>query len=106
MLAALDAAEYLEPTPIQAGLIPRALEGADLMGQARTGTGKTAIAFQIAWKLYQTRWNLKRDGSRRPRKEISRLSGSRKWMGSRRRRLVERQHHRNCQDPRTRNQGR
>ena len=32
-----------------------------------TGTGKTAIAFQIAWKLFQTRWNLARDGSRRPR---------------------------------------
>jgi type I restriction enzyme R subunit len=32
-----------------------------------TGTGKTAIAFQIAWKLFQTRWNLMRDGSRRPR---------------------------------------
>ncbi len=32
-----------------------------------TGTGKTAIAFQITWKLFQTRWNLKRDGSRRPR---------------------------------------
>lgn len=32
-----------------------------------TGTGKTAIAFQVAWKLFQTRWNLKRDGSRRPR---------------------------------------
>jgi type I restriction enzyme, R subunit len=32
-----------------------------------TGTGKTAIAFQIAWKLFQTRWNLKRDGKRRPR---------------------------------------
>jgi type I restriction enzyme R subunit len=32
-----------------------------------TGTGKTAIAFQIAWKMFQTRWNLKRDGSRRPR---------------------------------------
>mgnify|MGYP003598779065 FL=1 len=32
-----------------------------------TGTGKTAIAFQIAWKLFQTRWNLKRDSSRRPR---------------------------------------
>ncbi len=32
-----------------------------------TGTGKTAIAFQIAWKLFQTRWNLHRDGSRRPR---------------------------------------
>ena len=32
-----------------------------------TGTGKTAIAFQVAWKLFQTRWNLNRDGSRRPR---------------------------------------
>ncbi len=32
-----------------------------------TGTGKTFIAFQIVWKLFQTRWNLKRDGSRRPR---------------------------------------
>jgi len=32
-----------------------------------TGTGKTAIAFQITWKLFQSRWNLKRDGSRRPR---------------------------------------
>jgi type I restriction enzyme R subunit len=32
-----------------------------------TGTGKTAIAFQIAWKLFQTRWTLKHDGTRRPR---------------------------------------
>ncbi len=32
-----------------------------------TGTGKTFIAFQIAWKLFQTRWNLMRDGARRPR---------------------------------------
>ncbi len=32
-----------------------------------TGTGKTFIAFQIAWKLFHTRWNLKYDGSRRPR---------------------------------------
>lgn len=32
-----------------------------------TGTGKTFIAFQIAWKLFQSRWNLKRDGERRPR---------------------------------------
>lgn len=32
-----------------------------------TGTGKTAVAFQVAWKLFQTRWNLKRDGERRPR---------------------------------------
>ncbi len=32
-----------------------------------TGTGKTFIAFQIAWKLFHTRWNLKYDGKRRPR---------------------------------------
>jgi type I restriction enzyme R subunit len=32
-----------------------------------TGTGKTFIAFQIAWKLYHTRWNLNHDGKRRPR---------------------------------------
>ncbi len=32
-----------------------------------TGTGKTAIAFQIAWKLFQARWNINKDGSRSPR---------------------------------------
>jgi ATP-dependent RNA helicase DeaD len=46
MMDALAAADYLEPTPVQAGLIPRAMEGVDVMGQAKTGTGKTA-AFAI-----------------------------------------------------------
>ena len=32
-----------------------------------TGTGKTAVAFQIAWKLFHAKWNLKRDAQRRPR---------------------------------------
>jgi len=32
-----------------------------------TGTGKTNLAFQIAWKLFHSRWTLKRDGERRPR---------------------------------------
>jgi len=32
-----------------------------------TGTGKTFIAFQLAWKLFQSRWNLSREPSRRPR---------------------------------------
>lgn len=32
-----------------------------------TGTGKTFIAFQIAWKLFQSRWNLSREATRRPR---------------------------------------
>ena len=52
--------------------VQRALEviasGKDkLLLTLATGTGKTAIAFQIAWKLFQTRWSLQRDGSRRPR---------------------------------------
>ncbi len=32
-----------------------------------TGTGKTAISFQIAWKLFHAKWNLRRDGQRSPR---------------------------------------
>lgn len=33
---------YESPTPIQAGVIPLLLEGRDIIGQAQTGTGKTA----------------------------------------------------------------
>ena len=32
-----------------------------------TGTGKTFIAFQIAWKLFHSRWNLSGEPTRRPR---------------------------------------
>jgi len=32
-----------------------------------TGTGKTLIAFQLAWKLFHTRWNLAGAPTRRPR---------------------------------------
>ena len=32
-----------------------------------TGTGKTFIAFQIAWKLFHSRWNLSREATRQPR---------------------------------------
>ena len=32
-----------------------------------TGTGKTFIAFQIAWKLFNSRWNLGGEATRRPR---------------------------------------
>ncbi len=32
-----------------------------------TGTGKTLVAFQLTWKLFQSRWNLSRQPSRRPR---------------------------------------
>ena len=46
MLSALNAARYFSPSPIQAALIPEALDGCDVIGQAKTGTGKTA-AFAI-----------------------------------------------------------
>ncbi|MCA9130629.1 MAG: DEAD/DEAH box helicase [Planctomycetales bacterium] len=46
MLRALAKLKYATPSPIQANVIPPALEGNDILGQARTGTGKTA-AFSI-----------------------------------------------------------
>ncbi len=42
LLKALDAAGYEMPTPIQAKTIPELMAGKDLIGQAQTGTGKTA----------------------------------------------------------------
>ncbi|MEE2676629.1 MAG: DEAD/DEAH box helicase [Planctomycetota bacterium] len=46
MMKALERAGYELPSPVQAGVIPPALDGLDVMGQAQTGTGKTA-AFAI-----------------------------------------------------------
>jgi len=51
-LASLARAGYTKPTPIQAGVIPYALAGYDVIGQAQTGTGKTAaflLPFLNAW---------------------------------------------------------
>ena len=42
LLQALEAVGYETPTPIQANTIPLLLEGRDVLGQAQTGTGKTA----------------------------------------------------------------
>ncbi len=56
----------------QAGAVKRVLE-AVAEGRRRilltlaTGTGKTSIAFQIAWALFEARWNLSGDSARRPR---------------------------------------
>jgi ATP-dependent RNA helicase DeaD len=53
VLAALDRAAYFEPTPIQAALVPPALSGRDVIGQAQTGTGKTAaflLPFLNRWR--------------------------------------------------------
>ena len=46
MLATLRQIGYTEPTPIQAATLPVALGGRDVIGQAQTGSGKTA-AFAI-----------------------------------------------------------
>jgi len=42
VLSAVTDAGYVAPTPIQAGAIPHALMGKDILGIAQTGTGKTA----------------------------------------------------------------
>ncbi|HEX7374424.1 MAG TPA: DEAD/DEAH box helicase, partial [Steroidobacteraceae bacterium] len=42
VLAAVNAAGYESPSPIQAATIPVLLAGRDMIGQAQTGTGKTA----------------------------------------------------------------
>jgi ATP-dependent RNA helicase DeaD len=49
----LDRAGYVEPSPIQAAVIPVALTGKDVIGQAQTGTGKTAaflLPFMNRWR--------------------------------------------------------
>jgi ATP-dependent RNA helicase DeaD len=52
VLAAVIAAGYEEPSPIQAQAIPMILEGHDMIGQAQTGTGKTAaFALPILSKI-------------------------------------------------------
>ena len=51
---ALSEQGYTQPTAIQAGAIPPALEGRDVLGSARTGTGKTcAFAVPILQRLTQ-----------------------------------------------------
>ncbi len=42
ILTAIEEAGYKTPTPIQAGAIPAAIDGKDVLGIAQTGTGKTA----------------------------------------------------------------
>ncbi|MBS4021142.1 MAG: DEAD/DEAH box helicase family protein [Dethiobacter sp.] len=60
-------ARYYQEIAINRALNAIAEEKERILLTLATGTGKTFIAFQIAWKLFHTRWNLRRDGSRRPR---------------------------------------
>ncbi|RVX40001.1 ATP-dependent RNA helicase DeaD [Nonomuraea polychroma] len=55
LLRALSDLGYEEPTPIQCEAIPPLLEGRDLLGQAATGTGKTAaFALPVLQRMPQT----------------------------------------------------
>jgi type I restriction enzyme R subunit len=67
-----DKGGYFQPRYYQDLAIERVMEAiaADksrILLTLATGTGKTFIAFQIAWKLFQSRWNLSCEPSRRPR---------------------------------------
>jgi len=58
---------YYQETAVQR-VLERIADGGDrILLTLATGTGKTSIAFQIAWKLFQARWSLARDGARQPR---------------------------------------
>src|SRR5205807_9682780 len=54
--AAISALGYEEPTPVQRETIPILLKGRDLLGQAETGTGKTAaFALPMLQRIGQAR---------------------------------------------------
>ncbi|HRG50787.1 MAG TPA: DEAD/DEAH box helicase family protein, partial [Pseudomonadales bacterium] len=58
---------YYQEIAIQRTLEAIAQQQQRILLTLATGTGKTFIAFQLAWKLFQSRWNLQRDAARRPR---------------------------------------
>lgn len=65
LLQALAAEGYTIPTPIQSQAIPKILQGADLLGIAQTGTGKTAaFALPILHRLAANRRPAQRKGCR------------------------------------------
>ena len=55
LLQALTELGYTTPTPIQSGMIPLMLTGVDVIGQAQTGTGKTAAFALPMLNNYQPR---------------------------------------------------
>src|SRR5271167_1159848 len=67
-----DRGGFFQPRYYQDIAIDRVLEAitaekSRILLTLATGTGKTFIAFQIAWKLFHSRWNLSHEPSRRPR---------------------------------------
>ena len=67
-----DRGGYFQPRYYQDVAITRVMEAIAedrqrILLTLATGTGKTFIAFQIAWKLFHSRWSLGREAARRPR---------------------------------------
>ena len=58
---------YYQHNAITAALEAVAQDQRRILLTLATGTGKTSIAFQIAWKLFQAKWNSSRAPTRRPR---------------------------------------
>ena len=58
---------YFQHVAIEKTLDAIAAKQTRILLTMATGTGKTATAFHICWKLFQAKWNLKRDGTRSPR---------------------------------------
>ncbi len=58
---------YYQHNAITAALEAVAQDQRRILLTLATGTGKTSIAFQIAWKLFHAKWNLTREPVRRPR---------------------------------------
>lgn len=56
LMQAVERAGYRSTTPVQAAVIPAAMKGKDVIGQAQTGTGKTAaflIPFMNRWRPHK-----------------------------------------------------
>jgi type I restriction enzyme R subunit len=67
-----DRGGYFQPRYYQESAVLKVMEAIAedrqrILLTLATGTGKTFIAFQIAWKLFHSRWNLSREATRRPR---------------------------------------
>ena len=58
---------YYQDIAIERVLEAVAAEKPRILLTLATGTGKTFIAFQVAWKLFHARWNLSGEPTRRPR---------------------------------------
>ncbi|QAX31069.1 EcoAI/FtnUII family type I restriction enzme subunit R [Leisingera sp. NJS204] len=58
---------YYQHKAVNAALEALAKDDRRILLTLATGTGKTSIAFQIAWKLFQAKWNLSGEPTRRPR---------------------------------------